>query len=171
MKTWLLKFKISNHLNDRRPLPPELARAVGHHAGVRSFAESSSALADALKSQVPRPETPVSLHTSIMRAVRNTRSASVPKIQPAWTHWIPVSGLVTLILLGFFLALQFSSSPAAKLRPAGSLPLAAAGSALDLGGSLMREAPAVVLSPLSDEMQQLDRHLADTGQFLLASLP
>jgi len=44
-------------------------------------------------------------------------------------------------------------------------------SALEFGGTLIREAPDVALSPLSDELQRLNRNLADTGQFLLASLP
>jgi hypothetical protein len=42
---------------------------------------------------------------------------------------------------------------------------------MKLGGSLVRDVPAAVVSPLSDEMQKLDRNVADAKQFLLASLP
>ena len=70
-----------------------------------------------------------------------------------------------------FLAIRFSPNPASQAGPADSHAFAAASSALELGGSMVREAPAAVLSPLSDELQRLDRDLLKTGQFLLASLP
>jgi len=171
MRTWLIKYKISNALNDRLPLPPALERAVRRSAELQSFAEHASALGHAFKNETPPPETPAFLHASIMRAVRYVRSAPVKETHSVGLRWIPAFGLVCLILLGGLLAKQLSSPSVVKVAPADSHPLAAADSALELGGTLIREAPTVALSPLSDELQRLNRNLADTGQFLLASLP
>jgi hypothetical protein len=171
MSTWLQKYKISNALNDRLPLPPAVERAVSRSAELRSFAEHASALGHALKSETSPPEAPAFLHASIMRAVRHARSTTVRETPSAGLRWVPAFGLVCLILLGGLLATQFSSPPAVKVSPVDSPSLAAVDSALEFGGTLIREAPDVALSPLSDELQRLNRNLADTGQFLLASLP
>jgi hypothetical protein len=169
MKNWLIKFKISNALNERTPLPPAVRRAMARSEEVRHFAENSSTLGHALKSQLPEPATPAPLHTAIMRAVRAARIESETVNQPIWPHWIPASSMA-LLLLGFFLTLRFSTNPA-KTQTADLHPLDDASVALELGGNLVREAPSVAISPLSDEMQKLDHNLSDTGQFLLATLP
>jgi hypothetical protein len=171
MKTWLLKLKISNAINDRQPLPPSVESAVSRSAELQSFVADANALARELKNQLPCTETSAQLHASIMRAVRSARSAPDTKTESVWPRWVPASGLVAAILLGAVLIVQFMPQPASKVQPADAHPLADASSALDLGGSLVSQAPELALSPLSDEMQKLDRNLADTGKFLLASLP
>jgi hypothetical protein len=171
MKTWLLKLKISNAINDRQPLPPSVESAVSRSAELQSFVADANALARELKNQLPCSETSAQLHASIMRAVRSARSVPDTKTESVWPRWVPASGLVAAILLGVVLIVQFMPQPAGKVQPADAHPLADASSALDLGGSLMSQAPELALSPLSDEMQKLDRNLADTGKFLLASLP
>jgi hypothetical protein len=171
MKSWMNKFQISNALNERKPLPPALGRAIGRSEEARRFAENASALDQALKSQLPRPGTTGSLHASIMRAVRAARHRPVAEPQRGWPRWIPVSSLVLLVLLGVFLAVRFSAHTGSTAGRADSQALAAAASALELGGDWVRGAPSVALSPLSDEMERLDRDWARTEQFLLASLP
>jgi hypothetical protein len=171
MKSWLLKFRISNALDDRRPLSPAVGQAITQSEEVRRFAENCSALDRALKNQLPKLAASASLHTSIMRAVRAAVPAPVAENQPAWPRWIPVSSLVLLILLGVFLAFQFFPNPGTKVQHADWHPLAAASSVLELGGNLVRETPAAAMSPLSDELQRLDRDLVNTEQFLFASLP
>jgi hypothetical protein len=171
MKNWLIQFKISNALNERAPLPPAVGRAMARSEGARQFAENSTALGHALKSQLPEPAVSAPLHTAIMRAVRAARVESSMERHAPWLRWVPVSSFALVILLGVFLAIQFSANPGAKPRPADLRPLADASDALELGGNLVSEAPAVAISPLSDEMQKINHNLSDTGQFLLATLP
>jgi|ERR1017187_1129445 hypothetical protein len=179
MKFWLTKFKISNALNDRKPLSPAIGRAIDRSEELRRFTEQSSTLDHALKNQLPKPGASAPLHASIMRAVRAAGPTPVAENQRLWPGWISVSSLATVVILSVFLAIQFFDHPeskveradSSKVERADSPPLTAASSALELGGRLAREAPAAALSPLSDEMQRLDRDLFNTGQFLLASLP
>ena len=77
----------------------------------------------------------------------------------------------SIFLLGVFAAIHFSRQPDAGSGHSESSSLAAASSALDLGGKLVREMPDAALSPLSDEMQRLNRDLTNAQKFLLASLP
>jgi len=171
MKFWLTKFRISNALNDRIPLPPAIGRAVDRSEELRRFTEHCQTLDHALKNQLPEPGASAPLHASIMRAVRATGPVPVAENQHVWPGWIPISSLAAVVVLSLLLAIQFFHPPESKVERAGSPPLAAASSALELGGSLVCEAPATALSPLSDEMRRLDRDLANTGHFLLASLP
>jgi hypothetical protein len=106
-----------------------------------------------------------------MRAVRAGAHAPVAEPQPAWARWIPVTSLALLVFLGVFLAIHFSRNPGAKAQDAGGPSLAAASSVLELGGGLIREAPAAALSPLSDERQRLERDWDNAKRFLFATLP
>ena len=171
MKTWLTKFRISNALNDRRHLPPAVERAMARSEELRRFADNSSTLDHTLKSQLARPEACPRLHDSIMRAVRSSGPAQGAEKQPAWSRWVPASSFGMLVLLCCLLAIQFFPTLSTQHQPENSETLAAAGSAIDLGGRFVREAPAVAMAPLSDEMQKLDHNLTDAGNFLLASLP
>jgi hypothetical protein len=173
MKSWLLKFKISRALDDRKPLPPALERAVNQSEDARRFAANSRTLGQGLKQQVPRPPAPASLHAGIMRSVRAAAQAPVPQTDRpiAWTRWLPVSGLALLVVLGAFAAIQFSSQPRNTIPPAETPSLATAASALELGSDLLREAPDAAISPLTVEAQNLDTDLTHAKDFLLASLP
>jgi hypothetical protein len=124
-----------------------------------------NALEQELKSQLPRPQASASLHASIMRAVRASNRAAAAENRPLWPRWIPVSGVALLSILAVCLAVLFASHPAARRQPA------VASSALELGGTLMRQAPEAAISPLNDEMQKLDHDLSNVKEFLMASLP
>ena len=189
MKTWLTEFKISNALNNCGPLPPAIEQAMIRSEEARRFAENSRAVARALKSQLPRPKASAPFHATIMRAVRAAGRAPAAENRPGWPRWIAVSSIVLLVLSGVFWGVHFSSNPgsaagggdsqtsaaviARRYRggDADAPTLADAGSALELGGLLVRGTPATALSPLRDEMGKLDRDLATTERFLLASLP
>ncbi len=75
MKTWFTKWKISNALDDRQPLPPAVKRAVAQSEELRRFAETAADVDQALKNSRPATETPASLHAAVMRAVRNAGPA------------------------------------------------------------------------------------------------
>ena len=171
MKTWLTKFRISNTLDTGKPWPPAVQRAVAQSEELRHFAENAAALHQALKNSQPEPAVSASLHTSIMRAVRTAEPTPVFSWQIFWPRLIPVSALVVLVFIGVFAVNNFSRHPDAGSKHVESSSLAAASSALDLGGKLVREMPDAALSPLSDEMQRLNHNLASAQKFLLASLP
>ena len=171
MKTWLTKFRISNTLDTGKPWPPAVQRAVAQSEELRHFAENAAALHQALKNSQPEPTVSASLHTSIMRAVRTAESSPVFSWQDSWPRLIAAPTLALLVLLGVAAAIHFSRPPGAGSGHSESSSLAAASSALDLGGKLVREMPDAALSPLSEEMQRLNLDLASAQKFLLASLP
>lgn len=171
MKSWLLKFRISSALDDRKPLSPAMERAVNQSAEAHRFMADSKALDQSLEQQLPKLNAPASLHSSIMRKVSAAANSPNAETQFSWPRWIPASSLVLLVLLGVIAAIQFSPNPGSRFKSAESPSLAAAGSALEMGHNIMSEAPAAAVSPLTDEAQSLDRDLHGAEQFLLASLP
>ena len=171
MKTWLTKFRISNALDNRKSLPPAVERAVAQSEELRRFAEIAADLDQALKNSRPVPETSASLHAAIMRAVRTAEPEPAYHWQKIWPRLIPATALALLVLLGIFGASNYSRQPAAILQPAELSSLAVASSVLETGGQLIQEMPDAALSPLNEEMQQLNRDLDGAKKFLLASLP
>lgn len=170
MKSWLLKFKISNALNEGRPLPPELAKTVASSKTARDFAESASTLARALKNQALQCEVPSSLHQSIMRTVRaESRSQNAAPV--FWPRWIPVSSFACLVVLAFVIAVHNSNIPPASVTQSEARAIYVADSALEFGGNIVRQAPDAAISPLEDEMQAMHHDLDRTKDFLIASLP
>ena len=126
-----------------------------------------TALDRALKQTVPRPETPPSLHRSIMQAVRAAnRPAPAPR-ELAVLRWLPVPALAVLVLLAVWWVARGPVKPPVH----DTQSLAAATTALDLGGQMAQAVPSAVVTPLSNELERLNRDLNNTAQFLLASLP
>jgi hypothetical protein len=171
MKSWLLKFKISRALDARKALPPALERAINQSEEARRFAADSKTLGQGLRQQVPKSEAPASLHAGIMRSVRAAAPAPEMDRHIPWTRWLPVSGLALLLVFAVLAAIQFSSHPRSPIPPAETPSLATAGSALELGSEMLREAPDAAISPLTTEAQNLDTDLTHAKDFLLASLP
>jgi hypothetical protein len=132
--------------------------------------KNSNALDQALQSQLPKCEFPPSLHDSIMREVRNAARSS--EASPVlWPRWVAISSFACVLMLGFFVAVHFSNTPSGKVTQSDMRALDAAGSVLELGGNIVREAPDAAISPLQDEMQRMNHDLDRTKQFLIASLP
>ena len=126
-----------------------------------------TALDRALRETAPTLKTPPSLHSSIMRAVRAAeRPAEGPR---GWSFpkWLPAPALVALALLvTWYVRLGPVRPPAPNPQS-----LAAATTALEMGGQMAQAMPSAVVAPLADELERLNRDLANTAQFLLASLP
>jgi hypothetical protein len=171
MKAWLVKFKISNALDDRQPLPPAVKQAVAQSEELRRFAETAAGVDQALKNSRPATETPASLHAAVMHAVRNAETEPAFNWPKLWPRLLPATAVALLVLLGIFGASHFSRQTATVSQPAESSSLDIASSALETGGTLVRAMPGVTLSPLNDEMRRLHRDLDGTKKFLLASLP
>jgi len=171
MGTTQFQMRISNALNERKPMPPALAQAIAQSEELLRFAENSQALDHALRVQLPKPGASASLHASIMRAVRAAGCVPATETRSLWPRWIAVAAPVVLALTGLFLASEFFRIPNDGMQPDNPRNLAAASSALELGGNLVREAPAIAMSQLSEEMQRLDSDVAKAKEFLVASLP
>ncbi|HZV34561.1 MAG TPA: hypothetical protein VFB72_08275 [Verrucomicrobiae bacterium] len=125
-------------------------------------------LDSALHNQAPKVVFPSTLHNSIMRAVR--AEARAEKATPVfWPRWVPVSAFACLVVLGLVVAVHestISTRPVAQYDAFDS-----AGSVLEIGGNIIREAPDAAISPLEDEMQRMHHDLDRTKDFLIASLP
>jgi hypothetical protein len=125
------------------------------------------ALDRALKETAPKAEAPASLHGSIMQAVRAANRPAAAQRQPTMLRWLPAPALAVILLLVAFWVLHSPvRTPVQSTRS-----LAAASTALQLGGQMVRSMPSAMVAPLSDEMARLSLDLDKTAQFLLASLP
>lgn len=170
MKSWLFKFKLSNALNERKPLSAEFEKIVAYSKTAREIAESSFALDRDLKNQMPESKAPSSLHQSIMRAVR-TESHARNTMTIFSPRWIPVSSFACLVVLAFVVAVHNSRTPSRSVAQTEVRAFDAADSILQIGGNMVHEAPDAAVSPLKDEMQAMHHDLDRTKDFLIASLP
>jgi len=173
MKTWFLKFRISNALNSRRSLPPDVLRQTSKSAELRRFTENMESVDAALKGEKVAPETPAALHESIMRAVRRAHREEEREFNRGgiWERLIPAT------VLGLFLALILLDRPLSATRPQATVSPSAApaagmvASALDRGNALVSVVPNAAISPLTDEMARLKQDFTNAQSFLLASMP
>jgi hypothetical protein len=167
MKSWIARLRISLALDADQPPSAGLSRRLSASAEIRGLEEEMMALDRALKETAPKTEAPASLHQSIMQAVRAAnRPAAAPR-QPSVLRWVPVPVFAVILVLGVLWVLQSPVRPPAQTAQ----PLAAATTALHLGGQVVRTVPSAVVAPLSDELARLNKDLDKTAQFLLASLP
>jgi hypothetical protein len=129
--------------------------------------QEMTALDRALKETAPKPQAPPSLHRSIMRVVRAAeRPAAAPR-GSSFLKWLPGPALVALALLMAWHVQHGQVRP----PPPDQQSLAAATTALEMGGQMAQAMPAAVVAPLADELERVHRDLDNTAQFLLASLP
>ncbi len=156
-------------MNDRGASSQKAGATTEQAADARRFAGECQRLELALKTERPKVEFPESLHTDIMRAVRVSSRASAREPQIYWPYW-RVAAAVT-VLVAVLMGLHFHPLAPAVPKSSELSSLAMAGSALDLGRDMVREAPAKMLSPLARETEYLNHDLDSAGQFLIASLP
>jgi hypothetical protein len=171
MKSFLAKFRVSNSLDERKPIPTAVERAISNDDELRQFTEESAALEKALKSSPPETQAPAALHGSIMRAVRAGNFSRPALRSAAWWRWLPAPALALLALLAILWTSHHSPESGTLSMGAKTQTLAAATSALELAGNTIHEAPSAAMAPLNDEMKRLGRDMDNAGQFLLTSLP
>lgn len=173
MKTWLNKFKISNALDSRKPLPLTIERAVAESKELRYFAERTAALDQDLKDSKPKPASPPALHDAIMCAVRAAETARAPAFnwQMFRSRLIPATALGCLLLLGIFSGSYLWQQPPKKSSPAASESFTVAMSAIETTSALAHKVTTAPVSALNSEMLRLNDDLANAKAFLLASLP
>jgi hypothetical protein len=164
------------------------------------FRASKAVLESALRQARRDVEVPATLHDSIMRAVdRMTTSARrvhhpfpegegwgkgegdvrQPKLlrfrlaalmrgaQLARPRWLPVSALAVVVLIGAWLAAHHPAGPATSNTQ--SLPEIS--TAFTTSREIVDALPSATVGPLSNELDNVNRDLDRTAEFLLATLP
>jgi len=165
MRKWLAKFRTSLALDSRVPGREKLQQAQNRRDDVVCGEEALRALDQRLRATQPTTPVPAALHASVMRAVR-TAAAQERRRAPGitrWLRWLPAPALAMLVVMGLWMLLN---------RPANEAPsLPDAATALEQSRQLAQMAPDVVLSPLTQEMNNLNRDLQNAVEFLAASVP
>ncbi|HEX4122675.1 MAG TPA: hypothetical protein VH619_18835 [Verrucomicrobiae bacterium] len=117
------------------------------------------------------PPVDAALHQSIMRAVRAGANAAetTPKEAPG-KLWLAMAVSATAAICLWLVTRPGSGSlPATPSESAQTL--AVAQGVLDMGAEVSRSVPAVVVSPLSNELASVDHDIRNATQFVLATLP
>jgi hypothetical protein len=87
-------------------------------------------------------------------------------------RWLAVPALAALVLAGgFWWAKTRPVAPATAQAASTAKPWSMPTAALEQGRELARNAPAVAIAPLAEELARADRDFRTAAQFLLASLP
>lgn len=166
MKSIIRQFRLSAALDDGAR-DTRLKEGGGDEPFIRELAS----LEPRLKAPQPRPAVPPELHDAIMDKVRQAALVRPPAPElEAETFWSGVTAVwrrgalwmapasAAVLVAGLLIAAHF-------MRQQPALP-AAEKPARELAGL-----PTTVLSPLSIELENLDRDLKNTTEFLLASVP
>jgi hypothetical protein len=167
MKSWFARLKISTALDDSRKPSGSLPVKVSHSEELRGFEQEMAALDRALKDSSPKVQVPASLHRSIMRGVAAARRPAGAQPWLAFLRWLAVPAAAVVALLVVWQASRGPVQPAAPAMES----LAAAARTLEMGDRMAQKVPSVMVAPLSDELERLNRDLDNTAEFLLASLP
>jgi hypothetical protein len=167
MKSWFTKLRISAALDAGHKLSASLRRNIDSSEQLLGAEQELKALDRALKRAPPRPQAPPGLHRSIMQAVRVADRTQAEPRGVAVLRWVAAPLVVAVVLVVIWQGLRGPIAPPSK----GTQSLAAATTALEMGGQLAQAAPSAVVAPLSDELARLNRDLDNTAQFILASLP
>jgi hypothetical protein len=167
MKAWFARVRISVALKAGPRPSGSLQQTMNSSEQAGDLEQEMMALDRALKETAPKRQAPPSLHRSIMLAVRAAKRPSAAPRGLSFLKWFPAPALVALALL---VAWHVQRGP---VRPPTPDPqsLAAATTALEMGGQMAQAMPSAVVAPLADELARLNRDLNNTAQFLLASLP
>jgi hypothetical protein len=167
MKSWFAKLRISAALDAGHKLSASLRRNIDSSEQLLGAEQELKALDRALKQAPPRPQAPPGLHRSIMQAVRVAERTQAEPRGLAVLRWVAAPLVAAVVLVVIWQGLR---GPVASPSE-GTQSLAAATTALEMGGQLAQAAPSAVVAPLSDELARLNRDLDNTAQFILASLP
>jgi len=167
MKSWFTKLRISTALDAGHKLSVSLRRSIDSSEQLLGAEQEMKALDSALKQAPPRPQAPPGLHRSIMQAVRAAERTQADPRGLVFLRWMVAPLVAALALVAVWQGLRGRVAPPSK----GAQSLAAATTALEMGGQLAQAAPSAVVAPLSDELARLNRDLDNTAQFILASLP
>ncbi len=170
MKNWFTKIRISAALDSGKQLSARLRLRIAQSDELRKFEEQMVSLDGALRSTRSRNDAPPWLHGWVMGSVRKN---AIPKQAPRWSVRVAwASGAVAALALALLCWTIYSSrEPQLQRQEADAGSFEAASSALRLGNDMAQIAPTAMVAPLSNELDQLNKDLNKTAEFLLASLP
>lgn len=171
MKNWLIKWRISNALDQRTTLPQKALRAMARSVELQRFAGNAAAVDAALRKGPPAGAGPDDLHDRIMRAIQSAETVQALPHREFRARLVPLAALGSLVLLGIATAVYCSRPNAGAPLPGGTSSLTIASTTLETGGEWITTAPGAALSPLSEEMSRLDHDLEGVQEHLLASVP
>ncbi len=155
MKSIWQQYRISAALDNDKTQPD--LRTIGGGEKGRAFARSLATLDQQLTNARSDAPAPPFLHESIMAEVRRQAEGPLARLDAVASWWVAPACAAALVL-SFFVAMHFARRPA--LRAPVSRPQ-----------EELAALPDTVLSPLSDELEHLQRDLRTTTDFVLASLP
>ena len=163
MRTWLAKFRTSLALDSSVPRREKLTRAQNRRDDITHEEDSLLALDQRLKATRPTTPVPAALHASLMCSVRAAAEAQERQRAPGILRWLPAPALALLVACGLWWSLNRS--------PQDSPSLTFAATALEQGHEIAQKSPEVVLAPLAQEMDNLNRDFQNAVAFLAASMP
>ena len=178
MLNWLVKFKISNALNQGERLSPFWRKRIMQSLALEDFQQSAAALDQGLKTRrnLSGPSLPPDLHTSIMSAVKTESSLKLAESArlsrrhgSSLVRWGLAPACLLVLAGGIFWLIQRPSrfSPPAQTAAAVATP----SHPWTLAGQAVTNAPALLTAPLTQETENILKDFRATTQFLLASLP
>ena len=167
MKSWFTDLRISAGLDSGHKPSASSWESIKRAEEVQRVEQGMAALDRALRQGRPIPQTPLGLHSSIMRAVRVAQRPPAGPYKLAVLRWAAAPVVAALVVMAVWQALRGPG----RLPAQGRTSLAAATSALEMSSQLAQTVPSAVVAPLSDELERLNRDLDNTAQFILASLP
>jgi hypothetical protein len=129
---------------------------------------------EVLRSTERKTRIPLSLHSSIMHAVRKADRHSESKGHHQRTglvDWLPLPiGAAAAIVLGWIL-IRHQATPIPSSSGSGPQSITLAFSPFEFRDEVVKSVPSVVFAPLTNELQLINKDLERTADFLLASLP
>jgi hypothetical protein len=170
MKTLLIKFRLSNALDQKSgaPLPDSLGKQITACPELRDFAQRAAAVDRALRNPPVVPSPDETLHRSIMRAVRVHAAEPAPSRLPM--KWGLAAAFGAVAVGCVWLAVR-SPAPRWSAEPSEAQKKEAVQVVMEIGGELSRPVPVAVVAPLSNEWASVDHDIRNTTRFILAALP
>lgn len=163
---WLTKFRISNALDSEAKLSRSVLEKIARSDDLRTFVAKTTMVDRELRGNTPQPNQPPELHASIMQALHYADRQTRPDPKLPILPWISASAAAAFLLLALWWLAPTAHSPQGP-----ETVLAPAGLALETSQTMAQSIPSMVIAPLSQEWQRLNRDLDNTAQFVLASLP
>lgn len=149
------------------------------------FRDSNEDLQALLRGSRARMEVPAGLHQGIMHAVEKAEAEApqgtrirafawrqfgpnaIKGLRPIRIGWAPASALIGFALVGIWFVLQHGPEQPTQ----GTQPLPEISTAFTAGQEIVESFPSATVGPLSEELENVNRDVDRTAEFLLATLP
>ena len=197
MKTWFIKLKILEALDQGRPLTGFWRRGVRRSRELSEFERGARCLEESLRASGAALPPPLAeeLHASIMREVRQAAGSVSPAASPsrpsrsgwiertlierltvaAWPRWATATALALFVAVGVWLA--WPGMKTESNHP--NQPVLAVQNGVEPGlpspwgmwEHLVTNSPTLAGEPYASQVEALSKDMRNAADFLLASLP